>query len=513
MTETSPTRIVRVHGVPTLEVEGRPFFILGAQCDIWRSTRQDAKTMAFFDGYRDMNATTVSVGVPWSKLEPAPDAYDFAFLDWFIQQAEAHGLKLVANLFNVNICGKVQEGAGPNAYPQYTPSYILDAPNDYQRMDLPTGCRYVDGGPPMCPNDPRTLERERRLVVKVAEHLRQADTRRTVIMLQLDNEFYYQQWDGPRPPDEKAVRCHCRFCEERFAQSPWKDGEEFMFSSFADYAKGLTDAVAEVYDLPLYLNSPWWQPYVIPTFLDRCPNLDLVGIDGVFSTHEPAMLSRSQLGRNIPFAAENPTENPQTRLNLDALPYYTLIGQWGIGNLLWECGPPLTVVEDPVARERYARALYPLKHAMTPIAQARGTDHLVGWYVVRDVAGGVTTDVFGNFIPPQKDAKVAQRERTVIREGLRTRVVEGTSFECTLGGRTIAVEDSAAGIVVERSGREWILAVPTGRVTANLPGSAQAEHGQFDGRRWRPLGPLSLTRAAAAWSLEMADRQVVRVTW
>ena len=28
-------------------------------------------------------------------------------------------------------------------------------------------------------------------------------------------------------------------------------------------------------------------PYVIPIFLDRCPNLALVGIDGVFAPNEP----------------------------------------------------------------------------------------------------------------------------------------------------------------------------------------------------------------------------------
>jgi hypothetical protein len=57
-------RIVRMHGVPTLEMDGEPFLIVGAQCDIWRSTRQDEKTVAFFDAYQAMHATSVSVGIP-----------------------------------------------------------------------------------------------------------------------------------------------------------------------------------------------------------------------------------------------------------------------------------------------------------------------------------------------------------------------------------------------------------------------------------------------------------------
>ena len=182
-------RIVTMHGVPTLEADGVPFLLIGAQCDIWRSTRQDDKTVAFFDGYRKINATAVSVGIPWSKIETAEDRYDFRFLDWFIEQAQTRGLKLVVNLFNSNVCGKVREAAGSPFDPGYTPSYILAAPTNYQRMVLPGPWKYDWGGPPMCPNDPRTLERERRLCVQVAAHLKQTDVHRTVIMLQLDNEF------------------------------------------------------------------------------------------------------------------------------------------------------------------------------------------------------------------------------------------------------------------------------------------------------------------------------------
>jgi hypothetical protein len=115
------SRIVMMHGVPTLEVDGAPLLLVGAQCDIWRSTRQDEKAVAFFDGYREMNATAVSVGIPWSKIELAEDRYDFRFLDWFIDQARKHKLKLVINLFNSNVCGKVREGDSL----QYLPNYIL----------------------------------------------------------------------------------------------------------------------------------------------------------------------------------------------------------------------------------------------------------------------------------------------------------------------------------------------------------------------------------------------------
>lgn len=78
-------RIATTNGVPTLEVDGAPFLLVGAQCDVWRSTRQDEKTVAFFDGYREMNATAEPRSVkskflPVLALDTVPDYPDTAAL-------------------------------------------------------------------------------------------------------------------------------------------------------------------------------------------------------------------------------------------------------------------------------------------------------------------------------------------------------------------------------------------------------------------------------------------------
>ena len=69
-----------IGGVRTLVVDDEPFVILGAQCDIWRSTRQDRRVEEFIDAYRDMNATAISFGIPWAKMERERDSYEFSFL-------------------------------------------------------------------------------------------------------------------------------------------------------------------------------------------------------------------------------------------------------------------------------------------------------------------------------------------------------------------------------------------------------------------------------------------------
>ncbi len=507
----APASIVKLHGIPTFQVDGRPFFILGAQCDIWRSTHQDAQTLAFFDGFRDMNATTVSVGIPWSKTEPKRDEYDFTFLDWFIKQAQSRGLKLIVNLFNSDVCGKVQEGVGDSVYPQYAPDYILKNPDDYTRITLPYPYKYDAAGPPMCPNDPRTLDREKKLVLKTVQHLKATDGHRTVIMIQLDNEFYYQQWEKERPPDEKSIRCRCHFCDEKWAAGKWKDGEDFMFHSFATYVRSITDAVAGTYDIPVYLNSPWWPPYVVPIFLDNCPHLSLVGIDGIFAVREPNVLTTSQLSRNIPFAAENPTEQPETRLNLDILPYYTLVGQQGIGNLLWECHQPFTVVEDAAARRRYQTALYPLKNAMQPIADARGTDNLVGWYTVRSVAPNLSVDASGNFLPGKADGKIVTAQHIFLREGANSRKVETESFEVTLGVAHLNISGSASGIAVLTKPGEIVLAIPKGKVTITGVAKVTAEDGKYDGATWISAGEVHPAQIGNAFVLDITESKVIRV--
>jgi hypothetical protein len=505
-------QITTRHGVPTLEVDGAPFLVVGAQCDVWRGLRQDRQTVAFFEGYQAMNATTVAVDVPWSKIELTEDRYDFQFLDWFIAQAQQHGLKLVVDLFNSNVCGKVREGNQPGQDPVYPPAYILDAPEKYQRMVLPGSGKYHPGGPPMCPNDPRTLERERRLCRRVAAHLAQTDQAHTVIMLQIDNEFYYQQWLKAPSTEATEVRCHCRFCEEKWAAGSWKNGEDFMFHSFAHYVAELTHAITVVYPLPCYVNSPWWPPREIPAFLDNCPDLALVGIDGVFAPNEPNIFSESQIGRNRPFAAENPTENPKTRMNLDVLPYYTVVGCQGIGNLLWECGPPFTIVDDPSARERYGAALYPLRWAQTPIARARGTEDLLGWYTVRDVSTSVTTDVFGNFISTVSNAAVVTGNHLFIREGTHTRLTEATAFTATLGGLQFTISNSVAGIIVRSNPRTWVIAVPHGRITITGSPKVRISEGRYHASRWQPAGVLNADMENGARVLTIDHPEVLQLT-
>ncbi len=482
----------KINGISTLLVDGQPFFVVGAQCDVWRSTPQDAKTVEFFDSYRDMNATTVGLDVLWDKCEHVQDKYDFAFLDWFVKQARSHHLKLILHLFNSNVCGGVTDSDKWS----YTPDYILSAPDKYQRMVLPY--EYRPGGPPMCPNDPDTLERERKYVVKLAERLRDTDTDRTVIMLQINNEYYFQQWVNH--PYELSVRCQCPYCNAKYDPAKYKAPKEFMFAGFVAYTKALTDAITNVYDIPLYVNSPGWPDWAVPMFLDACPNLDLVGCDGITGPAEPTMVSRYVQGRNIPFAAENATPNPRCRVNLDVLPYYTTIGRLGIGNLLWEAGP--IIMGDPVLRKRYNDAMYPIKNAQWAIAHSRGTDNMMGWYIIRQFVED----------PKLSDPAVVG-EKMFVREGQKTRIDDSKTFAATIGSRKITVENSVAGVIANPAQNTLVIATAKADLTISGPAIKSAEEGVYVGDRWKRTSKLDIRRTGDAYELHIEQPKVIRLVF
>ena len=480
-----------VGGVRTLVVDGEPFVILGAQCDIWRSTRQDGRVLEFIDAYREMNATAISFGIPWAKMERERDLYDFSFLDWFVERTEAAGLKLVVNLFNSNVCGKCEELTEGERYPQYTPDYIKNDPGAFTRIVHNVDIEYHPGGPPLCPNDPATLDREARYLRRVAMHLKETDRNHTVIMVQLNNEYFYQQWAECADNTQKHVRCVCEFCAAKYDAGSYRTAEEFMFTSFAEYTRTLTDTFKAAYPLPIYVNSPWWAPYIIDTFLRVCPNLDFVGIDGVYSVVEPNQLTVGQRGRNLPFAAESPTEAPPTKHYLPMLPYYTALKMNGLGNLLWEAPDPDTVVNDRVALVRFQRALYPIRNAMIPLIEARNGGRLTVWYSQSaDVEVETEIDIFGNRIDLETPVSYSGKG-TVLIEGSTVRTRADGPFDVRVGEVKLNVAGSQAGFVIPVS--EGLI-VGTGGASIGIEGSRSVavDVGRFEGRRWVSEGRLSL---------------------
>jgi hypothetical protein len=167
------------------------------------------------------------------------------------------------------------------------------------------------------------------------------------------------------------------------------------------------------------------------------------------------------------------------------------------------------VVEDSQARQRYGAALYPIRWAQVPLAKARGTENLVGWYAIRDMAADVTTDVFGNFIPAKKDATIVQKNRLFVREGTRSRIVEANRFTLTMQDLRIDVSDSAAGIIARTAPTEVILAIPKGRVSVEFPHPIQATEGRFELDHWQAEHEFKVQTDGKATIIEIHEPKVI----
>jgi hypothetical protein len=228
------------------------------------------------------------------------------------------------------------------------------------------------------------------------------------------------------------------------------------------------------------------------------------------TTWEPNILSMCQLGRNIPFAAECPTEQAATRLNLDVIPYYMLIGQQGIGNLLWECGPPCTVVDDKECRRLYGETLYPLRNAQAPIATARGTDRILGWYRIRELDPNAATDAAHNFVDPKA---ALRQERITVREGKASRIVDSTSFTASLRGLSIEVKDSAAGIITAPKASELVVVVSKGTITIPGLSKARAEEGRFEGSKWVKVRSFPVINDGENVTIKIEQPKVLRLMY
>jgi hypothetical protein len=548
--KTPNSQLGSINGLPVFQVDGKPFFVLGAACDTWRSNRQDERAVEFFDAYQKMNATTVGVDIPWSKIEIEEDHYDFSFLDWFIKQAESHQLKLILKLLGSNVCGGVRYTADGKIISNL-PSYIVDHPEHYQRMELknvPSNIPMAgppDSHPPMCPNDPMTLDREKKYIIQIAAHLKKTDVHHTVIMVQIENEFAFGEWKDAPPgvPVWKTweatwqIRCGCPLCEKKIKSGNYRNELDFMFHSWANFVKVLTDAFVQVDPLPLYINCYGWPREASRIFLDTCPNLTLIGLDGVggrlgsLTEHFDWDFAWVLTGRNVPFAAESPTDVATVSYNLDIIPYYMLIGRQGVGQLLWDHGLMLNSAHGESAGKtadtlryedvevkriygKYGDALYPLKNALIPIAQARGTDSFIGWYEIRKFNPGLKIDGHGNYVPSEPDKPIVAEKRFVIREGKLIGETNDSSFKLwDCWGLTIQVSHTVSGILLYRGENKIILATAAGQFHCSGASDIKAESGRFEGESWVDAKPFPVVHQGNDFFINVETPVVLQLTY
>ncbi len=165
-------RLAVEQGRATLIVDGKPFWLLGAQVD--NSSGWPERLQAVWPAADAMRLNTLEVPVYWEQMEPEKGRFDFTVVDAVVQQAREHKVRLVLLWF----------GTWKNGKMHYAPEWVKSDTVTYPRMKTRDG-RAIDV---LSPNAPANLAADRDAFVALMRHLRETDTQHTVIMMQVENE-------------------------------------------------------------------------------------------------------------------------------------------------------------------------------------------------------------------------------------------------------------------------------------------------------------------------------------
>ena len=285
-------RIVQKDGRYALFVDDAPFLILGAQVN--NSSAWPAMLPKVWPAIAYVEANTIEVPIYWEQFEPQPGQFDYANLDTLLSQAREHNVRLVLLWF----------GAWKNGSSHYMPLWMKAEPERYPRITGKDG-RAVDSP---SPHAPATLAADQRAFAALMRHLKTADQRHTVILVQVENEAgtygavrdyspaAQKLFEGPAPRELLAALHRDAGRGANWQEVFGAESEELFHAwSVAHFIGQVAAAGKAEYGLPLYTNAALRDPLqpgppgsyesggptdnVIPVWKAAAPALDLVAPD------------------------------------------------------------------------------------------------------------------------------------------------------------------------------------------------------------------------------------------
>ena len=157
----------------TLLVDGKPFFLLGAQ--VGNSSGWPERLQQLWGKAEAMHVNTLEVPVYWEQMEPKEGVFDDSVVDAVVAQAREHHVRLVLLWF----------GTWKNGKMHYVPGWVKSDGARFPRMRTRSG-ETIDV---LSANSEANLNADRTAFTHLMHHLAAIDgERHTVIMVQVENE-------------------------------------------------------------------------------------------------------------------------------------------------------------------------------------------------------------------------------------------------------------------------------------------------------------------------------------
>ena len=287
---TQMPKVVSKDGRWALMVDGAPYLMLGVQVN--NSSAWPGMLPQVWPAVERLHANTVEMPVYWEQMEPKKGQFDFSVVDALLAGAKQHNVHLVLLWF----------GTWKNGANHYTPEWIKRDPTTYPQVSRANG---AGGTGTMSPFGAATLAADTAAFRALMRHLKTADPRHTVLMIQVENEINaygsardyapeaVKLFEGPVPTELVTVL--------KVKSGTWNEvfGAEaentFQAWSIARYVEQIAKAGKAEYNLPLYLNHsledplrapregrlPWdkMTDHVLDIWKATAPSLDLIAPD------------------------------------------------------------------------------------------------------------------------------------------------------------------------------------------------------------------------------------------
>ena len=282
-------RVVEKDGRWALMVDGAPYLMLGVQIN--NSSAWPGMLPEVWPAVDRLHANTVEAPVYWEQMEAVKGKYDFSVVDALLAGAREHKVHLVLLWF----------GTWKNGSPHYVPEWVKRDNVKYPRVVGPNG----EVRDTMSPFGAATMEADKAAFAALMRHLKAADPRHTVLMVQVENEI--NAYGSARDYSPEATRLFEGQVPAEFAAAmkvkagTWAEafGAEaentFQTWSIARYVEQVAKAGKAEYALPLYLNHSLEDPlrapregrlawpamtdHVLDIWKATAPSLDLIAPD------------------------------------------------------------------------------------------------------------------------------------------------------------------------------------------------------------------------------------------